>query len=189
MHPGHLGEAASSRQQWGICGVTMADKRLRSFFSEDPAGQLYRAHLDHGTKTGVRERIEALWQRYRPYCPDRHFLSDAREHFVERTWEMYPACSALGKGHQAGEAATQGAGHPRDGRRRHAVDRGGRAGAGRGKDAVPGRDKRGHTDDGIWCGRPPSEEELVLRCTGALTAKPRKWSEYVVKGEGNCRRG
>jgi CheY-like chemotaxis protein len=33
-----------------------------------PTGQrvLYKAHLEHGTKTGVRQRIETLWERCRP---------------------------------------------------------------------------------------------------------------------------
>src|SRR5690242_5810593 len=68
------------------------------FFSSGAAGELYTAHLEHGTKTGVRQRIEELWARYSPYCPDTHFLSDARVHFVQRTWEMYLACALMDAG-------------------------------------------------------------------------------------------
>jgi hypothetical protein len=76
----------------------MTVSRPPPFFSSGPAAALYTAHLEHGTKTGVRQRIEDLWARYYPYCPDPHFLSDAREHFVQRTWEMYLACALLDAG-------------------------------------------------------------------------------------------
>ncbi len=55
-------------------------------------------------------------------------------------------------------------------------------GPGNGPDAVPGRDKRGYSIDGIWCGHPPPEESLILRCVGALCTKLDKCQSYIAKG-------
>ncbi len=139
------------------------------FFSTGPAGALYAAHLEHGTKTGVRERIEELWARYRPYCPDAHFLSDARKHFVQRTWEMYLACALMDVGFELSRPPPKGPDilTTLDGSRLwiEAVA----PTAGDGPDAVPGREKRGRMVGRVWSGSPPSDESLILRCASALT--------------------
>lgn len=152
------------------------------FFSSGPAGKLYAAHLEHGNKTGVRQRIEDLWERYSPYCPDPHFLSDAREHFVQRTWEMYLACALLDVGFCLEKPPPKGPDilTTVDGARLwiEAVA----PTPGDGPDAVPGREKRGHMVGRIWSGSPPSDESLILRCASALTYKLTKWQEYVSGG-------
>ena len=47
----------------------------------------------------VRDRIEAMWVRYRPLCLDPDFRKDAMVHFNARVWQMYLACVLLDHGH------------------------------------------------------------------------------------------
>src|SRR4051812_43437742 len=69
------------------------------FFTDDVAlDPIYVSHRDHDSKAKVRARIERMWAKYGPYCPDTHYLTDARAHFVARTWEMYLACAMLDAG-------------------------------------------------------------------------------------------
>jgi hypothetical protein len=153
-----------------------------AFFSSGPAGSLYAAHLEHGNKTGVRQRIEDLWARYHPYCPDSHFLTDARKHFVQRTWEMYFACALLDAGFELERPPPKGPDilTTVDGSKLwiEAVA----PTVGEGPDAVPGREKRGRMVGRVWSGSPPSDESLILRCASALTYKLTKWQEYVSQG-------
>ena len=45
----------------------------------------------------ARTFTQQLWQKYR-HLADTHFLSDARNHFNERFWEMYLGCTLIDKG-------------------------------------------------------------------------------------------
>jgi hypothetical protein len=45
----------------------------------------------------VRDFVNSLWERYKLYA-DPHFLKDARDHFLERFWEMYLAVALLHRG-------------------------------------------------------------------------------------------
>jgi|SRR6267142_1351863 len=55
----------------------------------------------------AREFVESLWTRYRGYH-DPHFLEDARNHFIERLWEMYLAVTLLERGFQLIRYGTEG---------------------------------------------------------------------------------
>lgn len=69
------------------------------FFTPGPAGGEYTFNRDDETRGDVREWCEALWDRFRPFCPDEiHFLNDARANFHARTWEMTLACWFLDRG-------------------------------------------------------------------------------------------
>ena len=69
------------------------------FFSDGPAqDKAYVVCRDSQWRGDIREMIEGLWRRYQPYCPDLHFLSDARSHFAQRTWELYLASVLLDAG-------------------------------------------------------------------------------------------
>ncbi len=116
------------------------------------------------------------------YCPDPHFLSDAREHFVQRTWEMYLACALLDAGFALERPPPKGPDilTTVDGTKLwiEAVA----PTAGEGPDAVPAPEKRGRMVGRVWSGSPLSDESLILRCASALTYKLAKWQEYVSEG-------
>lgn len=120
-----------------------------------------------------------MWRRYEPYCPDAHFLSDARSHFVARTWEMYIACTLLDAGFKLDRPPETGPDIATwvDGRRLwiEAVA----PASGAGADAVPGRDGRGSKQGNVWLGHMPSEDSLILRCASVLVTKRTKLAEYV----------
>ncbi len=63
---------------------------FKPFFSSGGASDpLYRTYRDSEWHEDVRARIEELWTHYAPLCGDpEHFLSDARAHFAQRTWEL-----------------------------------------------------------------------------------------------------
>jgi hypothetical protein len=157
--------------------------RMPKFFGPgDAPDPLYTACREHGSKRSVKRRIERMWTAYEPYCPDQHFLRDARSHFVARTWEMYVAVSLLRSGHQLSKPP----GHGPDLR----TSIGGApfwveavaALPGTGPDKVAGRKDRGRHDGNVWLGHAPSEESLLLRIAGAVGEKHRKVREYESAG-------
>lgn len=156
---------------------------MAAFFSKGKAPDpLYNACRDHKTKRDVRARLEKMWRQYEPYCPDAHFLTDARCNFVARTWEMYIACTLLDAGFKLDRAPASGPDIATwvNGRRLWieavAPD------SGAGADAVPGRDRRGSKQGDIWMGHAPREENLILRCTTGLVTKRAKLAEYAAAG-------
>jgi type I restriction enzyme S subunit len=54
----------------------------------------YRHIRDDPKRIDARNFVEARWKQYAPYA-EPSFLSEARKHFHERTWEMYLACVFL----------------------------------------------------------------------------------------------
>ena len=72
----------------------------QSFFlpgdCEDPA---YRNVRDNHARADQGEFIDSLWFRYRDLA-DPHFREDARNHFLERFWEMYLAVTLRERGFQ-----------------------------------------------------------------------------------------
>ena len=79
------------------------------FFGEGPAGEAYAFNRDSKNREDVRELCESLWAQFRPYCADPgHFLTDAREHFHARAWEMILACGLLSRGFQLERPPAEG---------------------------------------------------------------------------------
>jgi hypothetical protein len=166
----------------------------RKFFSPGPASDpAYAFCLNEPEYAYIRERIEAMWAKYEPYCPDANFLAEARSHFVERTWEMRLACVFLERGFPLVSRAKDAGPDvcidttPRIWVEATAVS------AGTGPNRVPDRParaftvaERGYTDEELpdvgWHGRPPSEESVILRCTQALKEKRDKYLGYLRAG-------
>jgi hypothetical protein len=71
---------------------------LPSFFSPGLACSEYAFNRDSKTRADVREYCEGLWKRYEPLNADPHFLSDAKQNFHARTWEMILTCALLDQG-------------------------------------------------------------------------------------------
>jgi hypothetical protein len=70
-----------------------------NFFTPGPASEIYMFNRDSPNREDVREYCEALWRRYEPLNGDPHFLSDARNNFHSRTWEMILTCALLDRGY------------------------------------------------------------------------------------------
>jgi hypothetical protein len=51
--------------------------------------------------------LEDLWSRYQ-HLADRHFLTDAPNHFHQRFWEMYLGCALLKRGFQLTRVSSEG---------------------------------------------------------------------------------
>lgn len=73
-------------------------RRSPSFFIDGPAKDLgYTFTRDNPQVSHRKAYVENLWQRYSPYA-DYAFREDARNHFLQRFWEMYLAVALLDKG-------------------------------------------------------------------------------------------
>jgi hypothetical protein len=165
-------------------------RRVRAFFTPGPAPDpTYAFCLNEPEYAAVRDRIEEMWARYEPYCPDAHFLDEARRQFVQRTWEMRLGCVLLDRSFPLVRPEEKGPDicidvSPRVWVEAMAV------GAGTGPDRVPDRAARafteadrGYTDDELpEIGWVPSEESLILRCTQALEEKRGAYDEYLREG-------
>jgi hypothetical protein len=149
---------------------------------------MYACCLNEPEYAPVREKIEKMWTRYAPYCPDEHFLDQARRAFHERTWEMRLACILLDHGFPLIPSESKGPDLCIDGSPRIWVEAIA-MGSGDGTDRVPDRasrafteEERGYRDDELpdipFHGEPPSEESLILRCTEALDKKAKAYATY-----------
>jgi len=57
----------------------------------------------------TRQFVDSLWERYEPLA-DVHFRTDAKNHFLERFWEMYVAVTLMERGLKAISGRRQRAG-------------------------------------------------------------------------------
>ena len=75
------------------------DSLQRGELNVDPA---YFDARDNKWRPDLRDWIEELWVRFRPYCGDGEavFLEEAKKQFNERMWEMYLGCVLLEHGYQ-----------------------------------------------------------------------------------------
>ena len=62
------------------------NKELQKIIQEYPKYDPY--YIASGCKKERKEIFDSLWQIYQPLA-DKHFLSDCKKHFHQRTWEMY----------------------------------------------------------------------------------------------------
>ncbi len=54
-------------------------------------------YIASGSIQERKERFDVLYQKYHPYA-DRHFLTEVKKKFHQRTWEMYLGCALLDRG-------------------------------------------------------------------------------------------
>lgn len=50
--------------------------------------ETYKAIRDSEENAPLKEQLEVAWAAYQKYCPYADFLSDAKHHFYQRTWEL-----------------------------------------------------------------------------------------------------
>jgi hypothetical protein len=138
----------------------------------------YRHVRDRAHNLAYRDFVEALWARYQP-SQDPNFLTDARQHFLQRFWEMYlfVALQEQGLNPQKGQALGPDFYLEIDGRRfwieAIAPD------AGEGEDRVP---ETHYAPPGEVVAREVPRREILLRYTHALAAKRDKWLGWLAKG-------
>lgn len=69
-----------------------------AFFSPGPCQDPDYATVRDALNSGCKDFVELLWLQYEPYNNDPNFLSDARNHFHQRFWEMYLCVTMLQRG-------------------------------------------------------------------------------------------
>lgn|SRR3989338_10096930 len=69
-----------------------SDKELQALIKKYPKYDNY--YIASGSIKARRNKFNALYQQYYPYA-DRHFLSEIKRKFHQRTWEMYLGCVLL----------------------------------------------------------------------------------------------
>jgi hypothetical protein len=145
------------------------------FFMEGPCKDLaYLNTRDHPRGVRSKQFVEELWRRF-CHLADPHFREDARNHFLQRFWEMYLATSLLEHGFDLKRLGNEGPEF-------YAVVGGKRLwfeaiapGPGAGRDQVPPLRSDGHLYDF-------PTEKVLLRFTNALDQKRRHYFNALGKG-------
>jgi len=144
------------------------------FFLAGPAGDpAYVNVRDSPNLADARAFTESLWPSYR-HLADPHFRSDARNHFLERFWEMYLACSLLSRGFDLLRAGSEGPEFFFLNKGRRVWVEAVAPGPGLGPDRVL------ETRAGERYTVPA--DKIILRFTGAFRAKQRKLASDIQKG-------
>ena len=71
------------------------NNELQKIKKEYPEYDSY--YIASGCKKERKEKFDSLWQIYQPLA-DKHFLSDCKKHFHQRTWEMYLGVALIKNG-------------------------------------------------------------------------------------------
>lgn len=120
-----------------------------------------------------KEFVESLWSTYRPLA-DPHFRSDARNHFLQRFWEMYLACTLLKRGFTLIRSGNEGPEFYFEFNSQRIWVEAIAPGAGDGPDHVP-EIQLGECYD-------VPERQILLRFTAAIFAKQEKLESARAKG-------
>jgi hypothetical protein len=143
------------------------------FFMDGPCEDWgYRNTRDHPRGAQAKSFVETLWERFYPLA-DSHFRVDARNHFLQRFWEMYFAAALQEKGFNLQRHGNEGpefyafAGNRRIWFEAIAPD------PGTGPDQVP---ELVHGE----AGEVPTEK-ILLRFTNALDTKRKRYVAALAK--------
>jgi hypothetical protein len=147
---------------------------LVSFFMDGPCEDLgYRNTRDHPRAAQHKRFVEELWGRFH-LLADPHFREDARNHFLQRFWEMYLAVALLEHGFDLQRHGNEGpefyasVGNRRIWFEAMAPDPG--IGPDQVPELVPGE-----------VGEVPTEK-ILLRFTNALDTKRGRYAAALAKG-------
>ena len=152
---------------------------MTSFFQPGPASQPYKSVRDGTNLADVKNLIEHMWLAYHPHA-DPHFLTDAKQHFHQRTWEMYLWYVLSSHGFSPTKPGSKGPDYCfRSGEEKTWLEAVA-PGRGEGRDAVP---RLRFLNDMLETGEKPiaqdvPEEEILLRFTHALDYKRKRYEEY-----------
>lgn len=156
---------------------------MDSFFQAGPASPPYEAVRDTYHLAGIRALIEHLWADYRPPS-DPHFLEDAKQHFHQRTWELYLWHVLKKYGHAPQKSGSIGPDFFFLSGEGKVWVEAVAPGRGSGPDAVP---KLRTINEMLDSGEEPiaqqvPEEAIILRFTHAMREKLKKYEAYRSKG-------
>lgn len=150
---------------------------MTRFFSPGPARDLEYAHLRDMPDDRVgqyRDFVESLWERYRGN-EDKNFLSNSKDHFSQRFWEMYLWVALTDMGFSLSKEGSAGPDFfiEMDGRRYwvEAVC----PMRGNNPDSIPEE-----MNDGEW--RAVPVREIMLTYTNAINKKMQKHLDDIEKG-------
>lgn len=148
--------------------------QLEPFFMAGDAKDLAYVNVrDEPNLAYAKEFTETLWQQYASYA-DPHARSDARNHFLQRFWEMYLTCTFLERGLKPERVGSEGPeffvviNNTRVWIEAIAPE------AGNGDDRVP--------DIVLGEAYTVPTEKILLRFTHALAEKNKKYKSAVAKG-------
>lgn len=151
-------------------------KMASPFFIEGSCGDLAYENTRDRPGGNVDKRFaKELWHRFQPFA-DPHFRDDARNHFLQRFWEMYLAVTLLERGfdlHRHGDEGPEF--YAMFGARRiwfEAIA----PSPGTGPDCVP------QLDFGSPIAKDVPTEQILLRFTNALAEKQKRYSFALGKG-------
>jgi hypothetical protein len=152
---------------------------LISFFHPGPASQPYEAVRDGANLADVKSFIEQIWSTYHPHA-DPHFLTDAKHHFHQRTWEMYLWYVLNSHGFSPIKPRSKGPDYCLSYGKEAAWMEAVAPGRGEGQDAVP---RLRFLNDMLETGEEPiaqdvPEEAILLRFTQALDQKLKQYEEF-----------
>jgi hypothetical protein len=145
-----------------------------SFFQDGPAmDPAYVNIRDESHWAGSKAYVEELWSSFRPLA-DQNCRSDARNHFLERFWEMYLARAFQVAGHQPEAAPKEGPDFLISARGKRIWVEATTAGPGEGDDAIPQ-----FRYDVVQ--RVP-EDQILLRLRTRISEKVKQWRNWSDKG-------
>jgi hypothetical protein len=142
--------------------------------------KIYLLNRDTRSRQEVRDFVQNLWTIYAPFCGDRKFLAEARRHFNQFTWQMYVGVCLLEAGHDLERAGARGPDHKvLIANRRLWVE------CIAPEPGVSNNEaKRTYQQEmpasGLY--RPPPDDKIALRLTGAIWEKTKKYQAWVEDG-------
>jgi hypothetical protein len=145
---------------------------------------LYVLNRDSEFRDDVRDFVEKLWVRYERFCGDVNFLEEAKRQFQQFTWQMYVGVCLLEAGHVLERAAPEGPDHKTvmNGRRVWVECIAPKAGHG---ENLAKRTIQSWTETetgGYGMFKPPPDEKIQARLTGALLNKVQQHRKWIEKG-------
>lgn len=147
-----------------------SDKELDALKAQYPSYDGY--YITSGSIPDRKQRFEELYKIYEPYA-DRHFLTEVKKNFHQRTWEMYLACALIANGVRISSSNKGPDIKISQGNQTIWIECIAPA-SGSGPDRVPDVQTEGlHS---------VPEDEMVLRLSAALKEKFTKYQEYLRKG-------
>ena len=155
-------------------GPTAMGTDAEGFFIRGNGSDLgYLNVRDSAHHQDTRQFIDSLWERYKPLA-DTHFRTDAKNHFLERFWEMYVAVTLMERGLKLFRVGGEGPEFYFEISQRRVFVEAVAPGAGTGPDQVPG------PQYGVVITKTPTEK-IMLRFTNALVEKRKKYLKALRK--------
>ena len=155
-------------------------RTMTSFFQPGPAPDpAYVNTRDLQRGQTHREYVERLWAWFEPLS-DRHFLSDAKAHFLERFWEMYLAKALDSAGLSPKKSGNSGPDFYIHTPERRIFFEATAPGPGEGLDTVP--ELIPLNLQSVPEIDPVPEEKILLRLRSAIRDKLKKWGEWRARG-------